>query len=247
MKADGFIKGFSSITADSNADQALLYTGQGRDDAPRLVDLRQHVDRRRRLRLRRPPRLHELPAGRGRQGRPERHRRQPRRSTCRSRRRPPTQQKETAKKFFATGGALRRRGPGVDRHRRRADRQRRRQPSSPASKDADFLELRLRASASKAKSFAQSWDQALSPTAAEKLLDNIAQLFQLSITPAAVRRQHERGHRQVTALAPPGAGGRPAPRSGAPGGARLRRAGWRCRRWSSSSRSAWSRCWASWG
>src|SRR3982751_6520971 len=36
---------------------------------------------------------------------------------------------------------------------------------------------------SKAKVFAQSWDQALSPTAAEKLLDNIAQLFQLSISP----------------------------------------------------------------
>src|SRR4051794_15599108 len=28
VKADGFIKGFSSITADSNADQALLYTGR---------------------------------------------------------------------------------------------------------------------------------------------------------------------------------------------------------------------------
>src|SRR6266496_1083440 len=28
VKADGFIKGFSSITADSNADQALLYSGK---------------------------------------------------------------------------------------------------------------------------------------------------------------------------------------------------------------------------
>ena len=36
---------------------------------------------------------------------------------------------------------------------------------------------------SNAKSFAQSWDQALSPTAAETLLDNIAKLFQLSISP----------------------------------------------------------------
>jgi raffinose/stachyose/melibiose transport system substrate-binding protein len=36
---------------------------------------------------------------------------------------------------------------------------------------------------SNAKSFAQSWDQALSPTQAETLLDNIAKLFQLSITP----------------------------------------------------------------
>ena len=28
MKANGFIKGFSSIAADTNADQALLYTGK---------------------------------------------------------------------------------------------------------------------------------------------------------------------------------------------------------------------------
>jgi raffinose/stachyose/melibiose transport system substrate-binding protein len=34
-----------------------------------------------------------------------------------------------------------------------------------------------------AKSFGQSWDQALSPAAAEALLDNIARLFQLSVTP----------------------------------------------------------------
>lgn len=37
--------------------------------------------------------------------------------------------------------------------------------------------------ASTAKVFAQSWDQALSPASAEVLLDNIAKLFQLSITP----------------------------------------------------------------
>jgi raffinose/stachyose/melibiose transport system substrate-binding protein len=37
--------------------------------------------------------------------------------------------------------------------------------------------------ASGAETFAQSWDQALSPTAAEVLLDNIAKLFQLSISP----------------------------------------------------------------
>ena len=50
------------------------------------------------------------------------------------------------------------------------------------SKDADFLKF-VYGIASNAKVFAQSWDQALSPTAAEKLLDNIAKLFQLSITP----------------------------------------------------------------
>ena len=50
------------------------------------------------------------------------------------------------------------------------------------SKDADFLQF-VYDMASKAKVFAQSWDQALSPTAAETLLDNIAKLFQLSISP----------------------------------------------------------------
>ncbi|HEX8858746.1 MAG TPA: extracellular solute-binding protein, partial [Actinomycetes bacterium] len=48
--------------------------------------------------------------------------------------------------------------------------------------DSEFLKFVYEVS-SKAKTFAQSWDQALSPTAAEKLLDNIAQLFQLSISP----------------------------------------------------------------
>jgi raffinose/stachyose/melibiose transport system substrate-binding protein len=37
--------------------------------------------------------------------------------------------------------------------------------------------------ASNAKVFAQSWDQALSPTEAETLLDNIAKLFQLQVSP----------------------------------------------------------------
>jgi raffinose/stachyose/melibiose transport system substrate-binding protein len=51
-----------------------------------------------------------------------------------------------------------------------------------SAKGADFLKF-VYGIASNAKIFAQSWDQALSPTAAEKLLDNIAKLFQLSITP----------------------------------------------------------------
>jgi raffinose/stachyose/melibiose transport system substrate-binding protein len=65
IKANGFVKGFSSITADSNADQALLYTGKA---AMMLHGAWTY---------RWAPRLHELPAGRRRQGRPERHRRQP--------------------------------------------------------------------------------------------------------------------------------------------------------------------------
>jgi raffinose/stachyose/melibiose transport system substrate-binding protein len=51
-----------------------------------------------------------------------------------------------------------------------------------SSPDAAFLKYIYDTSAN-AKSFAQSWDQALSPTQSETLLDNIAKLFQLSITP----------------------------------------------------------------
>jgi raffinose/stachyose/melibiose transport system substrate-binding protein len=51
-----------------------------------------------------------------------------------------------------------------------------------ADKNADFLTFTYDI-ASNAKTFAQSWDQALSPTAAETLLDNIVKLFQLSISP----------------------------------------------------------------
>ncbi len=48
--------------------------------------------------------------------------------------------------------------------------------------DADWLKFQY-ATASGAKSFVQSWDQALPPTQAEVLLDSIAKLFQLSISP----------------------------------------------------------------
>jgi raffinose/stachyose/melibiose transport system substrate-binding protein len=51
-----------------------------------------------------------------------------------------------------------------------------------SGEDAGWLKF-IYDTASKAKAFAQSWDQALSPTAAEALLDNIAKLFQLTVTP----------------------------------------------------------------
>jgi raffinose/stachyose/melibiose transport system substrate-binding protein len=50
------------------------------------------------------------------------------------------------------------------------------------TKDAEFLQFIYKTS-SEAKSFAQSWDQALSPAAAETLLDNIAKFFQGSVSP----------------------------------------------------------------
>jgi raffinose/stachyose/melibiose transport system substrate-binding protein len=50
------------------------------------------------------------------------------------------------------------------------------------SPDAAWLKFVYDTSAN-AKVFAQSWDQALSPTAAETLLDNIAKLFTLKVSP----------------------------------------------------------------
>ena len=90
----------------------------------------------------------------------------------------------------------------MDRRRRRADRQGHATASSAPAKDADFLKF-VYDTAGNAKVFAQSWDQALSPTAAETLLDNIAKLFQLSITPQQFVDNMNAGHRQVTTLAPP--------------------------------------------
>src|SRR5262249_53064635 len=51
-----------------------------------------------------------------------------------------------------------------------------------ASPDAPFLKFVYDVS-SKAKYFAQSWDQASSPATATTLLDTISKLFALSITP----------------------------------------------------------------
>jgi raffinose/stachyose/melibiose transport system substrate-binding protein len=180
IKANGFIKGFSSITADSNADQALLYTGkaammlhgtwtygsmseQGGD----------FVSGGNLGWMNFPP----VEGGKGDPsdtvGNPGQYISISSKATA--------QQKDAAKAFFAKGvltdaeikkwvdsGAV----PIVKGT----------ESVLAGSKDAEFLKF-VYDTASKAKVFAQSWDQALSPTAAEKLLDNIAKLFQLSITP----------------------------------------------------------------
>ena len=180
IKANGFIKGFSSITADSNADQALLYTGKAAmmlhgtwtygNMAKAGGDFVSggHLG------------YMNFPAVEGGKGDPTNTVGNPGQYYSISAKATDAE-KETAKKFFSTAvlsddevkewldnGAV----PIV----KGADSQ------LGSSKDADFLKF-VYGVASNAKVFAQSWDQALSPTAAEKLLDNIAKLFQLSITP----------------------------------------------------------------
>ncbi|MEO3891010.1 extracellular solute-binding protein [Nonomuraea sp. B5E05] len=180
IKADGFIKGFSSITADSNADQALLYTGKaammlhgGWTYGSMKGDGGDFVSGGNLGYMNFPP----IDGGKGDPsntvGNPGQY------MSISSKATP--EQKEIAKKFFATElmgdqavkewvatGAV----PIV----KGADKE------FASSDDAEFLNFVYNIAVN-AKSFAQSWDQALSPTAAEVLLDNIAKLFQLSISP----------------------------------------------------------------
>ena len=180
VKADGFIKGFSSITADSNADQALLYTGKA---AMMLhgswsYGIQQSqggdfVSGGSLGYMNFPP----VEGGKGDPsdtvGNPAQYLSISSKATA--------EQKTIAKNFFAkgvlddeevkqwigTGGVPVVKGT---------------QDLLAKDKNADFLKFTYDI-ANNAKNFAQSWDQALSPTAAEPLLDNISKLFQLSITP----------------------------------------------------------------
>jgi len=180
IKADGFIKGFSSITADSNADQALLYTGKaammlhgGWTYGGMKQDGGDFVSGGNLGYMNFPP----IDGGTGDPGNtvgnPGQYMSISSKATA--------EQKEIAKKFFSTElindksaeewvttGAV----PVIKGSEK----------FFTGSADADFLNFVV-GIANNAKVFQQSWDQALSPTAAEVLLDNIAKLFQLSISP----------------------------------------------------------------
>jgi raffinose/stachyose/melibiose transport system substrate-binding protein len=180
VRANGFIKGFSSITADSNADQALLYTGKAAmmlhgswTYGSMAKDGGDFVKSGSLGYMNFPP----VEGGKGDPsdtvGNPGQYLSISSKATA--------AQKDIAKKFFTTGvlsdaevkewidsGSV----PIVKGT----------ESVLASSKDAAFLKF-IYDTSSKAKVFAQSWDQAMSPTAAETLLDNIAKLFQLSITP----------------------------------------------------------------
>ena len=180
IKANGFVKGFSSITADSNADQALLYTGKAAMMLHGTWTYGSMAEEGGDFVSGGNLGWMNFPAVDGGKGDPTNTVGNPGQYYSISSKATDAE-KETAKKFFSTAvlsdaqvkewtdnGAV----PIV----KGTDSQ------LGASKDAEFLTF-VYDTASNAKVFAQSWDQALSPTAAEKLLDNIAKLFQLSITP----------------------------------------------------------------
>ncbi len=183
IKAGGFIKGFSSITADSNADQALLYTGK----AAMMVhgawtyggmkaDGGKFVTDGKLGYMNFPP----VDGGKGDPtstvGNPGQYLSISSKAS--------QADKDVAKKFLSTStlddasveawvksGNI----PVVKSAKDKLG-------SVTDKNDAEWLKFVYDTSAN-AKTFVQSWDQALSPTAAEALLDNIAKLFQLSISP----------------------------------------------------------------
>ncbi|MFJ2294970.1 extracellular solute-binding protein [Streptomyces sp. NPDC087894] len=180
VKADGFVKGFSSITADSNADQALLYRGKAAmmlhgawSYGIQQADGGDFVSSGSLGYMNFPP----VDGGKGDPGNTVGNPAQYLSISSKA----GAEEKKIAKEFFASGVLQ------DEESKKWIDN-----GSVPirlgtekllaASKNADFLQFTYDV-ASKAKVFGQSWDQALSPAAAETLLDNIAKLFQLGISP----------------------------------------------------------------
>lgn len=180
VTANGFIKGFSSITADSKADQALLYTGKAammlhgswtygamkKDGGNFVKDGKLGFA--------------AFPTVAGGKGDPKAAVGNPAQYMSISSK-ASDKDKETAKKFFKDGiltdkvvsdyiasGSV----PIVNGI----------EDKLAGNPDKDFLTFVYKMTKD-APNFQQSWDQALSPTAAEALLNNIDQLFLKSITP----------------------------------------------------------------
>ncbi|MBQ1093342.1 extracellular solute-binding protein [Streptomyces sp. B93] len=180
VKADGFVKGFSSIAADTNADQALLYTGRAAmmlhgawSYGIQKADGGDFVPSGKLGFMNFPP----VDGGKGDPGNGVGNPAQYLSISSKA----SAEEKEIAKDFFANGVLQDEEvkkwiGNGSVPVRLGTEK------LLAASDSADFLQLTYDI-ASNAKTFQQSWDQALSPTAAETLLDNIAKLFQLSISP----------------------------------------------------------------
>lgn len=179
VKADGFVKGFSSIAADNNADQALLYTGKAamllqgawvyggiKSEQPDFVSSSLEFG--------------NFPAVSGGKGDPKNIVGNPTNYFSISAK-ATDEAKAVAQSYFtdglwtdavvdafiASGGV-----PVVQAAETKLG----------SSDDATFLQFTFDM-VKNAPSFQQSWDQALSPTQAEALLNNIDQLFLVKISP----------------------------------------------------------------
>jgi raffinose/stachyose/melibiose transport system substrate-binding protein len=179
VKMNAFQKGFSSTTADSNADQALLYTGKA---AMMLHGSWSYgIQQANGGNFVKSGGLGwmNFPPIEGGKGDPSNTVGNPGQYLSISSKATP-EAKAAAQKFFSTtlvddeekAGWVKSGGVPVLKN----------SDSLFNGDDAQFLKD-MSSIAQNAKVFAQSWDQALSPTAAEVLLDNIAKLFQRQVTP----------------------------------------------------------------
>ena len=179
VKAGGFEKGFSSVVADQNADQALLYTGKAAMMVHGSWSYGIQKEQGGKFVSSGGLGWMNFPPVEGGKGDPTNTVGNPGQYLSISSKASAAQQ-DIAKKFFSTtlvddqekAGWVKSGGVPVLTN----------SDSLFTGDDAQFLKD-MSAIASKAKVFAQSWDQALSPTAADTLLDNIAKLFQLQVSP----------------------------------------------------------------
>ena len=179
VKANGFIKGFSSIAADTNADQAVLYTGKAammlhggwaygamKATQPKFVASGLGWGN-----------FPTVPGGKGDPkdavGNPANYFSISSKAT--------DEEKTVAKAYFTDGLFT---DAEIDAYvtSGQVPVVKAAQSKLASSPDAAFLQFVYNTTA-QAPNFQQSWDQALSPAQAETLLNNIDQLFLLKITP----------------------------------------------------------------
>ena len=179
VKANGFVKGFSSIAADTQADLALLFTGKAammlhgawaygtmKSTAAKFVSSGLGYGT-----------FPTLPGGKGDPkntvGNPTNYFSISSKAT--------EEEKTVAKAYFTDGlftdavvdAFIQSGGVPIVKSA---------QPKLASSPDGPFQQF-VYDMADQAPNFQQSWDQALSPAQAERLLNNIDQLFLLKITP----------------------------------------------------------------
>jgi raffinose/stachyose/melibiose transport system substrate-binding protein len=179
VKANGFIKGFSSITADTNADQALLYTGKaammlhgawvyGAIKAPNPKFVASGLG------------FGNFPTVPGGKGDPKNIVGNPTNYFSISSK--ATDEEKTVAKAYFTEGLFTDAVTDAFIQSGQVPIVKAAEPKLASSPDASFLQFVFNM-AKAAPNFQQSWDQALSPTQATELLNNIDQLFLLKITP----------------------------------------------------------------
>ncbi|MEZ0491060.1 extracellular solute-binding protein [Kineococcus sp. TBRC 1896] len=181
VRADGFITGFASVTADSNADQALLYTdraammlqgtwtyGGMKTDGGDFVSAGNLG-------------YMNFPEVAGGKGDPMNAFGNPAQYVSVSSQ-ASQEQKDIALAYFADGLLQEKEAEAYITEGGEVPIVKGIDAKFAGLDDEEWLTF-VYDLATNAPSFAQSWDQALSPTQAETLLDNIEKLFGLAITP----------------------------------------------------------------